>query len=646
MSPELFADKLRSCSRPNDTLRPMDGQVAAVLPSEPSFGLPCLSFITTPNQPIIPHPPLGLRSVICRVDSLYGDDDYCQWPQPFSHLHPHLACIPCSASSAQDECMWYRPTRADFVVASPVDHPDTGRLHSIRLTAIVTASTPVFTRAKAYQDAHPHKTSVITLISQLVQVLRHCLTRLTFVPTSFEEVTSWVRVVQRYWKEIVALLDYMEIFKPQMDDPQESFKSRAVANTIGAFVWDCDDAIHLFHARIPFWFIQYQHALLDHNVLAVVPLTLPDTILEMQVMAHPPVFKGQAGSVEHLDALRLEGAKRMKSLNPFRLSSANKTQGSSSGRDQHHLNPSSSSSRSRSASPDQRSLHDKSQKDPRLQINPDTFNPLPHHDYLPDRLPTWEQALKNVNLSEKNLVSRSMRTQDDNKTIFPQPQLFFGTTDRAKRCLVTWRAIREACKFRIISSKSNPLALSKQEWCDLLYAVGNARTAKLLEIFKEPFDECQIDYASLNLIPLTSLSDIPISTFRQIFWELFELNFRWDLKLLDERARCRDAHSILHEEHLQNALATSGLFAFDFVHSSSGLASLSPQLRLPALLGLRKLVQDWDGRREPILDQSQDNYATDSEIQVLETALAKYICQSFFNYFGRPISIPFRLSQS
>ncbi|TFK58314.1 hypothetical protein BDN72DRAFT_906857 [Pluteus cervinus] len=437
-----------------------------------------------------------------------------------------------------------------------------------------------------------------------------------------------------------------------MDNPQAAFESRPVANTIGAFVSDHDDAIHLFNARLPFWFIQFQYGLLDHNILVVVPLTAPETILEMQAhVGQRHIFKGEARSMDKVKALRVEGLTRTLSADPFRLTPAAQAQIRASEPDSRRARPSGSKLRSRSASPPQRSHQSSDKKrstakrQPEAQITPDLFRALSPHHYLPDRMDTWESALRDVDLNRTNLVSQHLRTEDDNKTMFPQPRVFLGPgSDRVNRYLSTWSAIRQACIYRVIVSGSQPVPLSTQEWRDVLYTAGNPTLARLLrEIFKEPFSDCQVDYGSLSLTPVTLL---PLPTIRRMMWELFELNFRWDLKSLDGRAQSQGIHPLLHEENLQNVLATSGLFAFDATHSSSGLASPSLQERLPALRGLRKLVQDWNGTHPAILDQVQDNFESADEILALETAIAKYICQMFFNYFGRPITIPFHLPPS
>src|ERR1700710_2852790 len=124
-----------------------------------------------------------------------------------------------------------------------------------------------------------------------------------------------------------------------------------------------------------------------------------------------------------------------------------------------------------------------------------------------------------------------------------------------------------------------------------------------------------------------------ISTFCRALWELYELNFCWDLRALDERVRRPEVLADQHTEHLENALATHGLFSFDSTHASSRLAASGPQDCLPAILSLRRLMQDWEGPLTPPILNSMGQDLTTSEIQSLETAVAQNICQTFFNFF-------------
>ncbi|TFK61916.1 hypothetical protein BDN72DRAFT_903674 [Pluteus cervinus] len=629
----------------------MDGQVAAVIPDDPQFNLPQPSFITSPNQPMIPFPPLGLRSVVKRADWLFGDDDYCQWPQPFSRLHPHHACIPRSFTQAQDMCMWDKPLDSYFVhVSSSV--PDHGRLKPNHISSLHESSAPILTRAATYQSRPDIDEKVAKLMASLVQLLQHSLSRLSHIPTSFDEMALIFRHLQRTWKELVALLDYTETFKPQMDKPDPSFQSREVAPTIGAFVWDRDDALHLFNACIPFWFIQPRELLSDHNILHVVPLTEPDRVIEMRTLSRFPVFKGDAGDPRKVQALQSEGAKRLSSLNPF-----------SSGDRPHRATTSSGPRSSRSASPpwkissssgrssrqakqvtDVKSeqfifsyLHTASNSS--IPVRPDDFKPPTAHNFLPDSIPIWRDALSAVDTQARNLVPRHRRSDDDFKTMFPEPKLFTGscTPERAARCLATWAEIQSACIYRVTIQETSPSLLGKQDWRDLLFTARNAKTKTLLQIFEEPFRACQVHYEDKAAQPPPPLPDI--TNIRQILWEFYELNFRWDLCALDEQVRLRSVNSALHHDRLQNALNTPGLFTlFDSTYAS-GLASPIPQERKLVLLRLRTVIKDWEGMRAPILNHVGDDYS-DTEIRSLETAIAKHVCQTFFNYFGRPISIP------
>jgi hypothetical protein len=68
--------------------------------------------------------------------------------------------------------------------------------------------------------------------------------------------------------------------------------------------------------------------------------------------------------------------------------------------------------------------------------------------------------------------------------------------------------------------------------------------------------------------------------------------------------------------------------------------------RIPSLLALRALIQDWDGLKPtPLLvpDMPSHDMYTENDVQQLEDSLARFYTQSFFAFFGRAATVPMRL---
>src|SRR5438552_370523 len=110
-----------------EPLRICDGALAAVIPYHPDYGLTKPTFVTTINQSFIPAPPFGKRRIVLRNDYLFGDDDYLQWPQPFSYTYPHHACIPSKQVDGPNSCMWTEPSQ-NISTQSDISIPNSRRL--------------------------------------------------------------------------------------------------------------------------------------------------------------------------------------------------------------------------------------------------------------------------------------------------------------------------------------------------------------------------------------------------------------------------------------------------------------------------------------------------------------------------------------
>ncbi|THU92089.1 hypothetical protein K435DRAFT_567148, partial [Dendrothele bispora CBS 962.96] len=75
--------------------------------------------------------------------------------------------------------------------------------------------------------------------------------------------------LQRTFLELHALLDYCEVFKPQMEGRATPASQRAPL--LGVFVSDYSQASQLFRAGIPFWFIHPVQSLPQVSVAELAP---------------------------------------------------------------------------------------------------------------------------------------------------------------------------------------------------------------------------------------------------------------------------------------------------------------------------------------------------------------------------------------
>ena len=107
-----------------------------------------------------------------------------------------------------------------------------------------------------------------------------------------------VHNLQRVWLHIRAVLDYMEIFKPQMDGLAPP--SQGVHNTVGCYtnsIWVAQD---MYTAGLPCWLIQSSASFTDQKIFSVGDIFHSGDylILELHPFEYLVIFKGPATSLE------------------------------------------------------------------------------------------------------------------------------------------------------------------------------------------------------------------------------------------------------------------------------------------------------------------------------------------------------------
>lgn len=298
-------------------LGPFDGRVGGVIEDGKYF-------ITSPNQTFIPLPPLGPdRPLKLRTDCRYGDDDPIQWPQPFNENFPHYSCIPRRPSCTDESIMWWKPTRDAFV---PKDSPlfpisGLGVLSQDKLAQLESCVSVLLSRVQTYLQNTPSE-RVPQVLIPTVQMVKHGFIRLQSLSMAFRQLEFQVRDVQRFWLETVAMVDYMEIYRPRMDNAQLSISPDPppVADRIGLFTSDVRVVQDHFQAGLPCWFIRPATAFNDQNILKVRQPELPFELdREPHPFRHRVLAEGRAGTNEKYNAIHRYARNLMKYSDPFNI---------------------------------------------------------------------------------------------------------------------------------------------------------------------------------------------------------------------------------------------------------------------------------------------------------------------------------------
>jgi hypothetical protein len=137
---------------------------------------------------------------------------------------------------------------------------------------------------------------------------------------------------------------------------------------------------------------------------------------------------------------------------------------------------------------------------------------------------------------------------------------------------------------------------------------------------------------------------------RGILWELFQLNFAYELLSLDRRA-CSILDTTSDSQLMQRQVLVSRCFSVDPFLSGllpdrdCGLAANGIEERIPYIFSFVRVMQSWKGNKPPIFNVVAQSYQEipQSQASELEEAATKFYCQQFFNYFGRAALLPHRL---
>ena len=141
----------------------------------------------------------------------------------------------------------------------------------------------------------------------------------------------------------------------------------------------------------------------------------------------------------------------------------------------------------------------------------------------------------------------------------------------------------------------------------------------------------------------------PENIFREILWELYELNFIHELQSLDCRA-CDNldlssaAQLFAQQIEISQCFHTSSFQHVPIPSENHGLADDDFDKRFRFVTALVFVMNSWKGAKPAMLDGDLSNLQLSPDAAMeLEKVVAKYYCQQFFNYFGRAAQVPHRL---
>jgi len=268
----------------------------------------------------------------------------------------------------------------------------------------------------------------------------------------------------------------------------------------------------------------------------------------------------------------------------------------------------------------------------------------------------WEDALKAVDLSPHRIK------EDAPKKAYalPEPALFVTPSDDQKKIsyLMTWIKCRTAWIW-LLESRANT-AVSTQTWRDFLgmnfnrstndQTAAGRRRELMQRLMGKSLNKPGLSYSSSSGSQVAlwrgqQLADNvmpPLRVVHEVFWELYELSFRFELLALDRR---------LSQDHDQQEISAC------FPGSSGSLTVITPsavrnglvandwRTRLRYVGAFVRVMRNWNVSRPSIfrMVESRIELITEQQALQLERAAASFYVQQFFDHFGRVPIVPHRL---
>ncbi|KAL0564174.1 hypothetical protein V5O48_017880 [Marasmius crinis-equi] len=485
---------------------------------------------------------------------------------------------------------------------------------------------------------------------------------------------------QRAYLELVARLDWFEKFSARFTNPPSS--SPPVANVVGALTGEGDLCERLLRAGIPVW---YTHPLDRKHSVRVdtwidpffegpeIALRDSGVVLSLrdETPPHQTVFSGYLGPTQHQHYQAMGRFIRAFSTTNVYLDNVDTSQPTSSQVPAFGPQRSQGKSRKSGSKPYPTKIARTENKDKDASKGPPQRNQFLDVEtkYMPPPLLNWMSASEAVGqMFDSSLPAPPNR---NNGYALPDPNILVGTKNEAARTwyITTWLKLRPVLLYRMRSTTFEPLRTS--EWWSVIGIEAHPTKAeptvgKMRAKMEDMLKKCLVSGGLEGTISLEDLENAPVRwadkeyradtmpplpIVRQILWELFEINFRFELLALD-RIYFRGA---LSPEERQIAVLnmfphwSSSMIPSDFTAASSGFVHENLDRRRGTLFRLYSVMSHWNGTEGQLprplvegvvrLQQWKTPKISEQEFNELETAYVQHYVSLFATTFRHPTKI-------
>jgi hypothetical protein len=670
----------------NSTHSALDGQVAAFVEGGNYL-------VTSPNTMTIYAPLFGPNKIYFRKDYRFGAEDPLLYPQPFISSRCHWAAIPRRPNSKDNRIYkwWDQPPSWAFVQDTDSAIQGMGRWTSTYVQDFAKDCNVLYERAVNYRtklhaqgkDSNP---LVSALHRQLSQTLRHIKT----VSLPHHLSCQLWSFFQRWYLELVGALDWVELYQPAMEGHKSGLRSvsNQASLAMGAFTYSVADCEFLFRAGLPFWYVRSSKHPATKRIGEICEPTTPESLGicldDLTSHARQVIYEGPSTDIRKATSVEKFGTTIVDAgNNPFAISESVVTPSSQ---------PTSSEPSPSSAGPS-RVKNKRSRQEPcefgivhpRLPVLSNLLDkktkpkpvgqPQTERDkfveirgpFSPDIPEVWVEALASIDRSRRPKKSDVV----NGGYAFPDPgMILFTSQEKRLRLLRAWLEFRPVLLFRhTMAPGPASSAWPPRQW-QLLLAMTDDHPSKersyvaqersvVQNLLGQCLDNYGLTHVKVDSGHFTwrnerhSIDDLSDSKYvKEIIWELYELNFRFEFQALDAKYHRESAdeggNSFTTEvqECFPDTRSVGRRSEVDLANADRGLAARKVTDRAPYFLKMCKLFKDWPGgsRAEKILSgRGELEQFSEFELEELERWAARFYCQTFYENFGRPPILPHAL---
>ncbi|KAJ7589949.1 hypothetical protein C8J56DRAFT_1048112 [Mycena floridula] len=591
--------------------------------------------MTTPNADYMPNPFLERQRIRAFDDGTFGAADFTITPQLWFPGSGHLAWVLRRPSDNQLKrhhyaFFWHRVQREDLINTTSCVEEPCGELRPELAEMFWAGSKDIRVDVEQFIASKPSRASNAILQRY---VLRMCGTAATLKYGRFfyRTLVLLVASFQRQSQECRAAWQ-AQVFQESLGMTSSESFQRATSTVMGMITWNSDVAQDFFTRGVPVWLLRSISAISSTiTIQSISQLTAPSfravdwpgKPFPLLYFGEPSLQRTYACMGWNLD----EDPKPKPEPSPFQ--GGNNKQAENSW---------------------------------------DFAGPV--SELLPSPWPCWNEALLNINtfgISPDAAKERPLGYR------FPPPELLLRPSQRPMAILCwllsrspwislstfsqasptkfVWKSHITALTQRYFSHSSSTKVASPGS-----SSTQSSRRQKASTIANSIFGSLElaqqlpkeVEWEILKL-PVDSTKDLHQALYQQILWDLFEGNFRSELKALDALLMGSDWKiQGDRDAKIRKVFPSHSYTPIQTIDAGKGIVASELQHRLPFIEALRVVMSDWPTgaifrKTSEFENLEKVDYQSEGladRLADLESNLAQVYCQTFFDAFTRGPSLP------